>query len=429
MTGTRPLPVNAPGDTLPDGWRVVTVGDLLEESDVRARDVDGGVDLPVLSLTKAHGLIEQSRRFHQRVARADVSDYKVVEQDWIAHNPMVLWEGAIHGLREPPMGLVSPVYAVWTTKDIAAPRFVDLLMKCPEMLAEYERLASGVVKRRRTVSKRSFLGIPVALPPLEDQQAIAHVLSQIQRHQDATDGVILAARELGRSLMRHLFANGYMDVNSVLQDSRATVELADLIAWGPQNGLYKHQREYGVGVPIVRIDTFPTEGAVLTSAASRVRLSDDELAKYGLVEKDILVNRVNSLKYLGKAALIGELAAPMVFESNMMRFRVDASKVLPEFVFYFLASPDGRTQLKLRAKRAVAQSSINQRDVLSVRLPRLPLQEQERICHAVRSVRNKVAAESQRRDALDVLFRSLLRDLMNGQRRISSRLASGLTSA
>lgn len=64
----------------------VSLGDILEEVDVRAGSTLS--DLPVLSLTKDRGLIPQSDRFKQRVARDDVSEYKVIRKGQIAHNSM-----------------------------------------------------------------------------------------------------------------------------------------------------------------------------------------------------------------------------------------------------------------------------------------------------------------------------------------------------
>src|SRR5947207_1383889 len=130
---------------LPRGWTVALLGDLLNEVDVRAIDVSGGLGFPVLSLTKDRGLIPQAERFDHRVARSDVSDYKVLQRGWIAYNPMVLWEGAIHALKRLPEGLVSPVYATWAVAEtIADAHYVDLLLRSASLLREYERLASGV---------------------------------------------------------------------------------------------------------------------------------------------------------------------------------------------------------------------------------------------------------------------------------------------
>ena len=42
------------------------------------------------------------------------------------------------------------------------------------------------------------------------------------------------------------------------------------------------------------------------------------------------------MEYLGKSAIIPDLDEPVVFESNMMRFSVDQSKIEPQYLVQFL---------------------------------------------------------------------------------------------
>jgi type I restriction enzyme, S subunit len=270
----------------------------------------------------------------------------------------------------------------------------------------------------------------VLVPPLREQQAIAHVLRTVQRAKEATERVIAATRQLKASLTRHLFTYGPVPVNKADRLTPKETEfgpmpshweprcLGDFIAIGPQNGLYKPESSYGSGTPIVRINDYDNEGGVLRSVPNRVRLSEAEVKNYFLNTGDILINRVNSLSHLGKPALVEKLTEPTVYESNMMRFKVATALATPEYVFRALGTPNCRDQLRGAAKRAVAQSSVNQGDVKSVVLPLPPDSEQRDIVAILDAVEEKIRVEKARGCALSVVFTSLLHYLMTGKIRV-----------
>lgn len=81
---------------IPEDWEVVRLGEILEEVDIRVKDLKdmrkdvNPEDLTVLSLTKNYGLIPQARRFKKRIATEDVTNYKVVRKMQIVYNPCYL---------------------------------------------------------------------------------------------------------------------------------------------------------------------------------------------------------------------------------------------------------------------------------------------------------------------------------------------------
>lgn len=151
-------------------------------------------------------------------------------------------------------------------------------------------------------------------------------------------------------------------------DNYREIKLADIITSGPQNGLYKHKSFYGSGTPIIRIDNI-YDGQLFASNIKRVRLDYSELNRYCLNNGDIVLNRVNSEEYIGKCCIYNGDFPECVFESNMMRFAVNADVVLPEYVVYYLTSSYGNAKIRSKMKRAVNQVSVNQSDVKSILIP------------------------------------------------------------
>jgi len=147
------------------------------------------------------------------------------------------------------------------------------------------------------------------------------------------------------------------------------INLQKLILNGEiKNGLYREQRHYGVGVPIVRIDNF-YNGKLLKTKLKRVNVTEQQKKQYTIQRDDILLNRVNSEDFVGKCCVFDDESTSTVFESNIMRFKVDATQIIPEYVVFYLSSNDGRIQILRKMKRAVNQVSINQEDVRSIIIP------------------------------------------------------------
>ena len=167
------------------GWSAKPLSEELDQSVLTHADIKFD-KAPVLSLTKDFGLVLQSTRFGHSVAIDDTTSYKVVKKGWLAYNPMVIWEGAIHVLKNEEIGIVSPAYRVWIPKKGIDYRYLDYILRTPQVMDYYRRLASGGVKRRRIVSETDFVTIMIPVPNSETMKELAKQLDDVLKTFDSS---------------------------------------------------------------------------------------------------------------------------------------------------------------------------------------------------------------------------------------------------
>lgn len=256
---------------------------------------------------------------------------------------------------------------------------------------------------------------PIPLPPLSEQQRIVERIEELfakldeakERLQEVADSfAVRKAAILHKAFTGELTKQWRLE-NGVSDESWEESNLGSFIACGPQNGLYKPKSSYGDGIRIIRIDAFYDGVIEQWDELKRLRLDENEIECYSLNLNDILINRVNSMQYLGKSALVRELKDICVFESNIMRLSVDESRIYPEFLISFLNSQMGLNELRKNAKQAVNQASINQQDIKNVIINLPALSEQHEI---VRLIDELLAREHKAQQATEQALASI--DLM-----------------
>jgi type I restriction enzyme, S subunit len=271
------------------------------------------------------------------------------------------------------------------------------------------------------ISQRVLSLIEIRLPPVDEQRDIAHALRIVQEAKEARLRELALERERKASLMQYLFTHGTRDERrkqtdiGQMPESWCVSRLEEFVISGPQNGLYKPLSLYGEGTPIIRITDFDNDGRFTNTSLNRVKLSSEEATNFSVTENDILVNRVNSLSHLGKSVLVPKLSEQTVFESNMMRLRVDEVRLLPQYLAKYLVTPENKERIRSMARRAVAQSSINQGDVKALRLPMPELAEQRQIVAILQACKLKMVSLENEAFLLDELFKAILEELMTGR--------------
>lgn len=255
-----------------------------------------------------------------------------------------------------------------------------------------------------------FANMPFPLPPLEEQRRIAAILDQADALRDKRRQALAQVEQLTQSVFLDMFGDFERE-----NKRWSTHAVDDLIESGPTNGLYKHSDAYGAGTPILRIDAFYDGRVVDLGTLKRVRVTPQEQQRYRLIPGAVVINRVNSIKFLGKCALIPDLNEPMVYESNMMQFTLDPTRCVGDYCIYALMTPYLRKQLLKGAKQAVNQASINQADVRGLQLPLPPLALQQEFARRVEAIERLKAAHRRSLKEMDALFASLQHRAFRGE--------------
>ena len=270
------------------------------------------------------------------------------------------------------------------------------------------------------VSGSDIEAYTLSLPPLPEQRKIAAILSSVDDAIEKTHAVIDQVQVVKRGLMQRLLTRGLPGRHTRFKQTEIgkipyswkLSPLEHFVTSGPDNGLYRPQRDYGDGTPIVRIDAFDNGDRLRSPRLRRVALEPEGVMRFAVKPGDILINRVNSLTHLAKCALAVSFDEPTVYESNMMRLSLKGSRLTTEFGFMWLSSEHVKADLRAKAKRAVAQASVNQNDVLTIPTPCPPHAEQQHITRVIGQVDRRLELDSDTlerlRDAKSALSSALL---------------------
>ena len=211
-------------------------------------------------------------------------------------------------------------------------------------------------------------GIEFRLPSLEESVMQVQALERIESQIEKAKALLTHLNSLVKSRFVEMFGDPDSNPHGL-----EVCPLGEVLSVQPSNGMYKPQMDYvsdGSGTPIIRIDSFRSEGPDYSSL-KRLNCNESECRRYGINENDIVINRVNSIGCMGKTMLVSHIPEVTVFESNMMRLHSDEALMIPAFLCAQMTTEFSKNYFESNAKRAIGQASINQKDVkgLPVLLP------------------------------------------------------------
>lgn len=149
------------------------------------------------------------------------------------------------------------------------------------------------------------------------------------------------------------------------------------------NGCSRKPSDDPAGTPILRISAGTGSDDFYVDEADHkwVDANSVEREKFRLLPNDLLACRFNgNLKYVGSFSLYrGTSGAEQIFPDKLIRFRVDPSRVLADYVRYVMNAAPARKQIEAFCATTVGNIGISATNLKTVELRVPSLNEQRRI--------------------------------------------------
>lgn len=178
-------------------WRRLPLGGLFKE-----RVENGRADLPLLSITREEGVVLRNDTNRRDTSNEDKSKYLRICPGDIGYNTMRMWQGVSALSRHD--GIVSPAYTICIPGVEIDGKFASYLFKLPELVHLFYRYSQGLTSDTWNLKFHHFAAIRVRIPDMDEQIAIASVLSSLDEELVLLRRRCQALKSQKRGLMQKL---------------------------------------------------------------------------------------------------------------------------------------------------------------------------------------------------------------------------------
>ena len=169
------------------------------------------------------------------------------------------------------------------------------------------------------------------------------------------------------------------------------VRLESILALPSRNGLTKPSKIRGKGVKMIGMGELFANPIIYDIPMDRVPVTDKELSNSRIMPGDLLFARQSlTLEGAGKCCYVKEVKEETVFESHLIRIRIDKTKADAEFIYYFFNSFIGKCLIQNLVTQ-VAAAGIRGSELvkLDITIPK-EVEDQRRIASILSSLDRKI---------------------------------------
>ena len=319
-------------------------------------------------------------------------------------------------------GICSTDILVFKAKTVSLNDFLVFLIHSEEFIRHAKATTSGVQHPR--TSWESLKEFKFLLPPIDEQKKIAYILNTVQTAIEQQDKLIKTTTELKKALMQKLFTEGtkgekqkqteigLVPESWIIQPFETTGE----VVYGIQAAVASNLKP--VGHKILTNKNITIDGNIDLDKINYFVLKTKRHFDTVLKKGDLLFNwRSGSKEHVGKTAIFNLDEGEYVHSSFILRIRVNESHNA-SFLFYYLnyLRESGYYQ-KVQTYSINAKFNKTAINSMPIALPTKKIQNE--ISSILLQIDAKMINQNSKLELLQHLFKTLLHELMTGQRRVN----------
>ncbi|MBX2968215.1 MAG: restriction endonuclease subunit S [Cyclobacteriaceae bacterium] len=301
--------------------------------------------------------------------------------------------------------------------------FGAYIFKHDEVIKELRSMATGMSVYG--ISKGNLNKLPIPIPSSSEQRKIAYILSTIQKAIEQQDKLIRQTTELKKALMQRLFTEGTKSEKQkqteigLVPQSWEVAKIGSMYDFtGKPRGL-----EIVSPTPFIPMELVPISQRFIETYELRQQVSSGTYVENG----DLLVAKITPSFENGKQGFVSidKEYAYATTEVIPMKGKVEISDL--HFLYYYLLKDDVRKQLADKMEGSTGRQRLSKTVLGETLIPKPPIEEQIEVASTFIALDKKVSFCENKKRILSDLFKTLLHELMTGQRRVHEIDFPGMT--
>ena len=408
----------------PEDWcKPSLLNTVLIENKERNENLVYGID-DVLSVSGEFGVVNQVDLLGRSYAGESVAPYHTVYTDDIVYTKSPLKQNP-HGIikmNKGKPGIVSTLYAVYHCINPITAQYIETYFSIDSYLNNYLKpLVKRGAKNDMKVNNEDVLKGVIPLPPLEEQEKIAEILSRCDTVIEECEKQVEEYKNLKKTCLSKMFPKKGSNVPEIrfpgftdAWEQRKVTELGEIYI-GLVTTMTSHYTDHGA----LLIRNSDIKDGRFAFGDNLIYL-DDEFAKQNASRKhrvgDVITVHTGDI---GTSAVITEKEAGSIGFATIVT-RPDKEKITSEYLCTYL-NTDTHKNFAMNISTGDGRNNYNLKDYYECVVPVPSIAEQNKISSLISGLNNLITLHQRKVEAYTQMKKALTQLLLTGIVRVNKQ--------